>query len=187
MAAKLYSEKFVGRNYIFVFRTTEGGLGCIEVAFPVSAFKHLTGIKTGMKPNDFFEACVNGKLPLAIINEKIELAEIKLSVLPNLLDTTYHRVIGEFIPSGIYIETEKLSGNNFACLGFDRKSGARFYFPKTVLKEDIRKRVYKPYKIEAILSKAISEDTYTSTHYISKNTTLEQIDELIKAQQSQNV
>ena len=132
-----------------------------------------------MRADEFFDACLNRKLPATVINGAHDLAEVKLSVLPQLLDTTRYRMIGDFVHSGIFIETDKLAGNNYASLGFSKKENDKFYFPKTVLKEDIRKRVDQPNRIVAILSKEISDDPYTVVNYISNEISRERIGKLI--------
>jgi hypothetical protein len=120
-SAKSYMEKFVGMNYVFVYREKDSNLNYKEVMFPASAFKHLTGVKTNMNSEDFLDACINRKLPSAVISSRMDLAEIKLSILPTLLNTASYRYIGEFETSGVYIETEALTGNSFACLGIDKR------------------------------------------------------------------
>jgi len=178
-SAKTYKEKFVGMNFVFIYRYDNGILNFKEVKFPAYAFKHLTGIQADMTSNDFLDACVNQRLPSSVTEKKNDIAEVKLSVLPTLLNTSSYRYIGEFMPSGVFIETEALAGNKVACLGIDREDDAKLYYPKTVLKDDIRKRVYKPSKIVAILSKRIEDDSYSITNYLSKDLTLEQIYEVL--------
>ena len=111
VSAKRYSERFVDKNYAFLYKVGGESLRCMETVFPASAFMHLTGLKPNMRSDEFFDACLSRKLPAVILSGKKDLAEVKLSVLPQLLDTAHYRMIGDFIPSGIFIETEKLTGN----------------------------------------------------------------------------
>lgn len=178
ISAKKYAEEFAGMNYVFVYRENDGILSYKEVMFTAPAFKHLTGIKVNIRPDEFLDACINKRLPSSVFDGKMDLPEVKLSVLPSLLNTAVYRYIGEFVPSGVFIETETLAGNSYACLGIDKRDGERFYYPKTILKEDIRKRVDKAFKIVAILSKRIDDDLYTITNFISKDITTEQLSEL---------
>jgi hypothetical protein len=98
-SAKRYSEKFEGMDYAFVYRDGSGDLAYKEVTFNPSAFKHLTGVVTNMKPIDFYRACVGSRLPTSITEGNMDIAEVKLSVLPSLLNTASHRYIGEFVSS----------------------------------------------------------------------------------------
>ena len=87
------------------------------------------------------------------------------------------KMIGDYNPNKVKLNTDKIVGNVTACIGFVRsKEYPRFFVPNTVLREDIRNVIQKPVKrILATYKKTRDEHKYSSCTYMAKNITLDDI------------
>lgn len=106
-AAQNYQKKL--RDKIFLIIYQHGSeIDTVQVEFRDNHFLHLTGVKTKLTAQRFYEKCLNSKLSEA----EIELdykgkAQQKLYVLPFLHELLYHNcMIGTFINSGICIKAD---------------------------------------------------------------------------------
>ncbi len=76
------------------------------------------------------------------------------------------KMIGDFCGSNIFLQTDKVTGNINACMGFIKENN--IYIPNTVLKDDIRNIVNNQSKIIAIFKKEITENLYKNITYLKK-------------------
>ncbi|MBO5417179.1 MAG: hypothetical protein J6A50_01075 [Clostridia bacterium] len=167
--AKQYEQNLALKNLFFLY-CSDGKYYGLEVVFHNENFLHLTGLncKT-MNAEVFFSACKSKKLsPTEIVQPVKSTVAMKLQVLKILTNIqTTARMLGDFNKNGFMLQTDKIVGNTVGCLGFslDKKTG--FHFPKTALKEDVRKMTYGEIgTIVAILRKPISERFYKEITYI---------------------
>ena len=168
-AAKNYQEKLQDKTFLIIYQN-----GCkvdkVQVEFRDNHFLHLTGVKTKLSAQRFYEKCLNRKLS----DKEIELdckgkAQQKLSVLPFLHELLYHNcMIGTFINSGIYIKADYFVGNTKAVLSVGFRFGKRVDFPVTLYKEDVRKLSQPTNKVLAIFIKNYNQKNYKQYTYLSK-------------------
>lgn len=139
-AAKKYQNNLLNKNFLIIYQAL-GKTEIVQVEFRDYHFLHLTGIKTKLSAQRFYEKCLNSKLS----TEEIEMdqkgkVQQKLLVLPFLHELLYHNcMIGTFIDSGICIKADYFVGNTKAVLSVGFRSGKRADFPVTLYKEDVRK------------------------------------------------
>lgn len=161
-AAKKYRDNLQDKNFLILYQTSTKA-EIVQVEFRDFHFLHLTGIKTKLSAQRFYEKCLNGKMSV----EEIELdyegkVQQKLLVLPFLHELLYHNcMIGSFINSGIYIKSDYFIGNTKAILSVGFRSGKRADFPVTLYKEDVRKLSNPTNKVLAILVKDYRQQKYT--------------------------
>ena len=168
-AAQNYQKKL--RDKIFLIIYQHGSeIDTVQVEFRDNHFLHLTGVKTKLTAQHFYEKCLNSKLSEA----EIELdykgkAQQKLYVLPFLHELLYHNcMIGTFINSGICIKADYFIGNTKAVLSVGFRFGKKADFPVTLYKEDVRKLSQPTNKVLAILVKSYHQQKYTECTYLSK-------------------
>lgn len=145
---------------------------------------HLTGIKCVDKngicknANQFFHACLKNKLSEKnIIIKPDGTTKLKLDVLSQFVAIDKKcKMIGTYNNTKNDLTTEMLIGNINICLGFVTNE-SEYYIPNTLLKEDIRKRVIKPFPIIGILKKKVDEEKYQIVTYMKKSMNMNKIKE----------
>ena len=168
-AAKNYKESLQDKTFLIIYQNAET-VESFQVEFRDNHFLHLTGIKTKLSAQHFYEKCINGKLAV----EEIELdqngkTQQKLLVLPFLHELLYHNcMVGSFINSGIYIRADYFVGNTKAVLSVGFRYGKKFDFPVSLYREDVRKLSHPTNKVLAIFVKSFKQKTYTECTYLSK-------------------
>lgn len=169
IAAQNYQKWLRDKTFLIIYQkgqTTE----CVQVGFRDNHFLHLTGIKTKLSAQRFYEKCLNNKLSLEEIgvDEKGK-AQQKLAVLPFLHELLYHNcMIGRFINSGICIKADYFVGNTKAVLSVGFRLGKRVDFPVTLYKEDVRILSHPTNKVLAIFVKDYQQSVYNECTYLSK-------------------
>jgi hypothetical protein len=96
--------------------------------------------------------------------------EMKLTVLHQAMNIhKTAKMVGDFNWSKSKLITEKIVGTVTACVGFERDGDSSFYYPNTVLREDIRNIVEnKAKRVVAIFRKEIKDESYSSCTYLAK-------------------
>ncbi len=153
-SAKLYNDNLVGKDFMILY-TEDTRYKFIEVTFDEGNFAHLTGVKlNGISAKVFLDRATSGKLALNDYKlNKDGTTLLKLQVIEQLmLFPTKFSMIGVYNNSGVRLSTDKLAGNVKGSIGFIKPNG-RYYVPNTLTNGDIRTKVVKANKINAVYVK----------------------------------
>ena len=169
-----YNENLKDNNLLILYQK-EQKIEYVEILFLARNFMHLTGVKyydkvgRYMKSNQFFQACLKNKLSEKNIKIKKDgTTQLKLQILSQLIHIDKKiKMLGIYNQSKQDLKTEILIGNIHICVGLIKSIGD-YYLPNSLLKEDIRKRVIKPYKIVGILKKKVKEEKYQDIIYLDE-------------------
>ena len=178
-----YKENLKDNNLLVVYKK-ESKIKYIEILFLARNFMHLTGVKCNdknkkyMKANQFYQACLNNKLSYKdIIIKQDGTTKLKLDIFSQLVNIDKKcKMIGKYNNYKRALITEVLLGNINMCLGLTKTSS--YYIPNTLLKEDVRKLVIKPYQVMAVLKKKTKEEKYGNVIYINKKLDINKINNL---------
>ena len=172
--AVLYSKNLSGRNVMFVTENNNRAV-FFETLFLPRNFLHLTGVKTNLNSEYFFESALNKRLsPLNISFNPGGTTEIKLEILRRLM--TIHisaRMVGEYDDSRPLLVSDKFAGTVAYTMGF--KCIDRIYIPNTALKMDVRDITSKATRrrVIAIFTKPREKALYSQLTYIAKGMTID--------------
>ena len=168
-AAKDYDIKLNNKHFMIVYQ--ENGIGkTVCVGFRDMNFLHMTGIQTKLSAQQFYSACLDGKLSEKDfeIDNKGKVQQ-KLAVLPYLSELLYNNcMIGNFINSGICIKADYFVGNTKAVLSVGFRTGKSVDFPVTLYNEDVRRLSQPTNKVLAIFMKHYNQQSYIKCTYLSK-------------------
>ena len=174
-----YKENLLNKNVIFIFENKKSqNIDFIEVAFYDTYYLHLTGMKYYKNARTFFRDCLNNKIsPHNIKMRKAPFTQLKLQVLENAMAINKSaKRIGNFNNNKVNITIEKVIGNTYYCIGFSnldsKNKKLKYYYPKTLLQENLKNNIIDDNKIIAILSKNKNQKLYNEITYLSKETTL---------------
>lgn len=134
-------------------------------------FLHMTGVKTKISAQQFYAACLEGKLSIRDfeVDTKGKVQQ-KLAVLPYLPDLLYNKcMIGDFINSGIMIKADYFVGNTKAVLSVGFRFGKTADIPVTLYNEDVKKLSRPARKVLAIYSKMFDEQNFSVCTYMAKD------------------
>ena len=164
------------QNLMFLLSDKNGKVSFFESVFQTKHFKHLTGIKTDLGSNDFYRACINGKLSEDNF-ELLKTTDLKLQVLSQAMHIEKTaKMCGEFNNNGFDLYTQKLVGNIQVCVGMVQSENRGYYVPNTVLKSDIRDKSVPPVmKIVCVLKKGTRDSHYNQICAVGKNINLTEI------------
>ena len=169
--AKLYKERVLNYNYRFVFCDDVSEFHTVEVRFKSSNFAHLVGItkSNSLSASEIFSRATRNTLSLTDYTiSKPDICELKLSVFPDLLNFQQKvKYIGFYNGAKFALQTELITGNQLAAMGYKREYENIFY-PNTVLKQDCRTLLLKQYRILAIYRKYFKDKNYSSPIMIHK-------------------
>lgn len=175
-AAKKYEEKLNDKHFLIVYQ--EGSdTKTVSVGFRNMNFLHMTGVKTKLSAQQFYEACLDSKLSENDfeIDNKGKVQQ-KLMALPYLADLLYHHcMIGNFINSGIYIRADYFVGDTRTVLSVGFRTGKKTDFPVTLYNEDVRKLSQPTNKVLAIFSKHYKNQHYDNCTYLAKNQSIHEL------------
>lgn len=173
--AKLFKENFLDKNYLLIYKDENNAYKAIETITYKSNYLHLTGVKTQLSGNEFFDKAISSRLSSTEINliENSDIGE-KMSVLNYAVsfpNTT--KLTGYFSPcftKNLY--TEILVGNSDFALGFvkDDITKEKFFVPNTLLKGDVKKYIKNAFPIDAVFVKNVKEDKYSNLIHQSAKT-----------------
>ena len=167
--AKEYDEKLNDKHFKITYQKGKD-IEEVIVGFRDMNFLHLTGVKTKLSAQQFYQACVNGKLSerdFEIDNKgKVQQKIAVLPYLPNLLYANC--MIGDFINSGIMIRADYFMGDTRATISVGFKVGKAADVPVTLYHEDVRKLSHPTCKVLEIWSKQYNETEYKQCTYSAK-------------------
>ena len=179
-----YKENLLNKNVIFIFENKKSqNIDFIEAAFYDTYYLHLTGMKYYKNARTFFRDCLNNKIsPHNIKMRKAPFTQLKLQVLENAMAINKSaKRIGNFNNNKVNITIEKVIGNTYYCIGFSnldsKNKKLKYYYPKTLLQENLKNNIIDDNKIIAILSKNKNQKLYNKITSLSKETTLVRLKE----------
>lgn len=87
LSAKYYKENCAGKFLIYISYSKENkSHSVVEVKFLKSNFLHLTGLKTSLKPNQFFDKCIKNQISIHDFTLPEDgVSQLKLDILPMLM------------------------------------------------------------------------------------------------------
>ena len=157
--AKLYKSAADGKDYRFVYADGEDTYRFIDVSFKAANFCHLVGISKRNAPKPYsmsavYQRAITNRLSVndyAVL--KTGLCELKLQAFSSLMDFERQvKYIGFYNGVKFVLDTELITGNNTASMGFVREDNG-VYYPNTVLMQDFRSLMKDRYRILAIYRK----------------------------------
>lgn len=187
-AAKDYDKKLNNKHFMIVYQKQDVIETC-SVGFRDMNFLHLTGIKTTMSAQQFYSACLSGKVSLKDIGiDNKGKVQQKLAALPYLSELLYHHcMIGDFINSGIAISADYFVGDTKAVISVGFRDGKSVDMPVTLYHENVKKLTQPTYKVLAIFSKRYNASQYQECTYISIGHNVEEFCENIKDMQERSL
>lgn len=161
--ADKYKSELVNKSLLFVCVDKHSQVHCVEVTFDASNFKHMTGLRTSLDANHFFNLCLDRRLSEADFEfAKDGTTRLKLDVLPQLVRKDLSaNMLGDYNSSHVKLQTDKLAGTVSSCIGFVRVEGSGRYVPNTVLKGDIRNKARNLCRIVLTYRKTRGEERYS--------------------------
>ena len=169
-AAKEYDAKLNDNHFLVVYQENEKYLiNCI--GFRDYNFLHMTGVKTRLSAQQFYNACINGKLSINQfeIDNGGRVAQ-KLQGLPYLPNLLFDKcMIGNFINSGIFIEADYFVGNTRVLISVAFRNGKTVDYPVSLYREDIRKLSKPTNKVLAVFKKKFNDTDYIDCIYVDEN------------------
>lgn len=180
--AKAYDDKLNNKHFKIVYQDGDVNKMCC-VGFRDMNFLHLTGVKTKLSAQQFYAACLAGKLSINDIDvDSKGKVQQKLAVLPYLSELSYHNcMVGDFINSGIAIRTDYFVGDTRAVISVGFRGGKTADVPVTLYREDIKKLSHPTCKVLAIFNKEYNMEYYNMCTYLSKGYTIDKLPEDVKA------
>lgn len=174
--AELYQQNLEGQNVLLICASNSlNRVDSVELQFERTSFMHLTGVKfrdgERMPPDTFYTLCTQKRLSVDdFCLAEDGTTEMKLAVLPSLFGSKYlsANMIGDFTNRHPALFTEKLAGNERACVGFTFDKGLGCYAPNTVLKLDMRDEISNRQRIIAAYRKRKDDVQYSELVYKAK-------------------
>lgn len=160
-SADAYQAILNRKNVLFLY-CPRGDVESIETRFISNNFKHLTGVKGPLKPNEFYKKALSRRLSVNDIGTLMSTTELKLKVLPNLINNMTNKamMICENPSGGYKVCTELLVGTIIASMGFVKDKASSFFVPNTVLDGDTR-QWGKFFQIKMVCIKDCKDAKYT--------------------------
>ena len=168
-SAKEYDEKLKDKHFLIVYRKKDSICTCC-VGFRDMNYLHLTGVKTSLSAQQFYSACLDGKMSARdICVDTKGRTQQKLAVLPYLSDLLYHNcMVGDFINSGIVISADYFVGDTKAVLSIGFRYGKTADIPVTLYNESVKRLTNPTCKVLAIFAKQYQLKYYDECTYLSK-------------------
>ncbi len=164
--AQLYKSVADGKDYRFVYADNEDVYHYIDVSFKTANFCHLVGISRRNAPKPYsmrtvYQRAITNRLAAndyAVL--KPGLCELKMQAFPALMDFEHQvKYIGFYNGVKFMLDTELITGNSTASMGFIREDNG-VYYPNTVLMQDCRSLMKDRYRILAIYRKASKDKLF---------------------------
>ena len=164
--AREYDAKLNDKHFKIVYQNGKNIKETV-VGFRDMNFLHLTGLLTKLSAQQFYQACINGKLSERDfeVDNKGKVQQ-KIAVLPYLPKLLYGKcMIGDFINSGIMIRADYFVGDTRAIISVGFKEGKTLDIPVTLYNEDVRKLSHPTCKVLEIKCKQFNETEYNMCTY----------------------
>ena len=171
--AKIYKKELLNKNFLILYSDKHKKINSVGFLFKSSNYLHLTGLKTKktLGANQFFQNCIENRLSVNDFEfAKDGTTQMKLDVLPLVISKNLSaKMIGDYNSIQPKLSTEKLAGNNIACIGFVKTESDNIYVPNTVLKADIRDYTKDIARVIAVFRKDKQELYYSECTYKVSN------------------
>lgn len=170
--AKGFEEVFLDKNYLIIYKDDTNAYRSVETIAYKSNYLHLTGVKTKLSKNEFFDKAISSRLSESeIFIDKQSNVDKKMKVLGNAVSFPYTaKMTGYFFPRfAKNLNTEILLGNERFALGFvkDKNTAYKYYVPNTLLDGNIKDHIGKAYPIDAVFVKNTKENNYLTLVHLS--------------------
>lgn len=189
---KNYREKLVNTVLLIVYRDRQDNeLKYLEVEFQPHNYQHLTGVlMTEPQSEDssevtvlkhqaykFYKRCIDKPF---LTEKEILLTkdtEVKLMALPYITQMIkITKMVGEFSGLGEKLESDYVIGGVNACLGISKNETNGRYFPRSCLKENIKKVTKYTSQVLVIFQKSINDsEPYIKVKYVAKGVNLNRV------------
>jgi hypothetical protein len=173
-----YEQNLANKSVLFL-STKDNTAGFLEVTFLPQNFLHLTGVKSNLNGERFFNAALLNRLNTDdILLAPDGVSDLKLDVLPQLMNIHLSaRMVGDYDGKGSssLLVTDKLAGTVTAAMGFVPGEGMNgMYVPNTALKKDVRDIIAlgTQRRIVAIFTKGRRDKLYKTLTYTAKGVSL---------------
>lgn len=180
--AREYDRKLNDKHFMIVYYH-EGHMCIAHVGFRNINFLHLTGVRTKLSAQRFYEACLNGKLGIDDVDvDRKGKTQLKLNVLRYLPDLLYNNcMIGNFVNNGFKIQADYFVGDTKAVLSVGFRIGKRIDIPISLYNESVKVLTRPTCKVYAIFVKNFRDIKYSICTYLSKGYQIEQLSNEIRA------
>ena len=167
--ANLYKSVADGKDYRFVYADGEDAYRFIDVSFKAANFCHLVGVSKRNAPKPYsmsavYQRAITNRLSIndyAVL--KTGLCELKLQAFPSLMDFERQvKYIGFYNGAKFALDTELITGNSAASMGFIREDNG-VYYPNTVLMQDCRSLMKDRHRILAIYRKSSKDKLFSES------------------------
>lgn len=191
---KFYKSKLAGTILLIIYRDRgDNKLKELEIEFYPHHYQHLTGLiltktdkTTGKKiirehtAMEFYNRCVGRPY---ITPSEIEFVDaftidLKMTALPLITQITkITKMTGEFDGSKkIILNCDYVIGGEDSCVGISKNEDNDRYFPRSCLKENIKKITKYTSQVIAIFQKNVNDlEKYESIRYVAKGIDLSHI------------
>jgi len=188
---KYYKSKLAGRMLLVIYRDRlDNELKYLEIEFLPHHFQHLTGLlltttdkTTGERivrkhvAKEFYVRCVKKPYitPKEIEFENKGTIDLKMAALPYITQITkITKMAGEFDEdSKENLFCDYIVGGENSCIGISKNDSNDVYFPRSCLKENIKKVTLYTSQVIAIFQKNIhSKEKYADIKYVAKGINL---------------
>lgn len=171
-AIKNYQNKLINFDFLIIYFENSEILSKV-VTFKKHNFLHLTGIIAPYSPNLFYDSLLAGKISEKDFELKKDgTTKLKLDVLENLYIPFYSSAIIGIFNNRLKLKVKCDNGlghTKIPYLTIGLEKSKKSFFPKTLLKEDIRKNCENLCPTQLIFKKIDSELNYSSISYKHKN------------------
>lgn len=179
--AKQYKANLLDKQFILIYRDgNDNQVKSLELVFEKGNYQHLTGIELIDENGNvrehvselFYSKCLNNQLAKDEIQfKKNGTTNLKLMALPVMMGIhKVTKIAGDFNFSRPYLVADKVIGNINFCLGL--RLIDEYYVPVSALLEDIKQLTNVQSQVLAILSKELTEDTYSNIRHVAKGLNL---------------
>ncbi len=169
VAANDYKENLENKNFMIVYYESNK-LKYKLLNFSGENFCHLTGAKANVSSTKFYKLCTDKMLSIKDFAPPNSTMNLKLAVLPYLSGLFFnHCLIGNFLKSGILLQSDYFLGNSKNVLSVGFLSRKTYDIPRTLLNQGIKELTNPTLKVEAILRKNKADDYYSEYTYCNKS------------------
>ncbi|WP_047394188.1 PBECR4 domain-containing protein [Cetobacterium sp. ZOR0034] len=186
VALNNYETFLKNKDFIIIYKDNSNNFIFKRMIFLKKNFFHLTGLKSHLKAEVFYNHLKNGTLGLADFNLKSDgTTRLKLDVLESfhfLLSSECE--IGEYDSNNyknIRLMSHTVLGKKITCLGFIRSNTC--YYPNTLLKENLKQITISTNKVITILKKSLENKDY-SINFLNKNYTQVDLEIILNSSES---
>lgn len=182
--ARLYNENLNNKRTMFIYCDTYGAHQAIEVLCRSANYLHLTGVKTNLQANVFFNRAMGGSLSSKDFEiGNLHGVEKKLYALESIVSLHKNPTMtGDYNNSKIHLTADKIIGTEKFCLALKHDTKRDCYVPNGIyvpvssLQDRISALVSgKPTRILAVFQKSQSDKEYSVISYIANKTDIRQL------------